>query len=261
MIQALSALLSIAEDLLWHGFVTFLRVGPMMSLLPGFGEQSVPMRVKLALALCFTAIVAPAAPAPPNAATTDTTAAIARLLLSETAVGLMLGVGIRMFVLALQTAGSIAAQASSLAQILGGAASEPLPAIGHVLVVSGLALAMILGLHIRVAEFIIWSYDPFPIGEFPDPSDLSVWGIAQVAHAFSLAFTLAAPFVIMSVLYNLTLGVINRAMPQLMVAFVGAPLITAGGLFLLLLLAPLMLGRWHEALSEFLVSPLAGSAP
>ena len=48
-----------------------------------------------------------------------------------------------------------------------------------------------------------------------------------------LAFTLAAPFVLVSVLYNLTLGVINRAMPQLMVVFVGAPVITGLGLAVL----------------------------
>ena len=80
-----------------------------------------------------------------------------------------------------------------------------------------------------------------------------------MARAFSLAFTLAAPFVIVSVLYNLTLGVINRAMPQLMVAFVGAPVITAGGLFLMLLLTPIMLSRWHETLARFLANPFSGA--
>ncbi|MFC3118840.1 flagellar biosynthetic protein FliR [Jhaorihella thermophila] len=38
-----------------------------------------------------------------------------------------------------------------------------------------------------------------------------------------LPFSLSAPFVIASLLYNLTLGAINRAMPQLMVTLVGAP--------------------------------------
>lgn len=59
----------------------------------------------------------------------------------------------------------------------------------------------------------------------------------------------------MSILYNLALGVINKAMPQLMVAFVGAPLITLGGLFLLFLVAPLMLSVWLSALDQFMSSP------
>jgi flagellar biosynthetic protein FliR len=49
--------------------------------------------------------------------------------------------------------------------------------------------------------------------------------------------------------------VINRAMPQLMVAFVGAPLITFGGLLLLMMLAPAMLYVWLQALSTFAASP------
>jgi flagellar biosynthetic protein FliR len=101
----------------------------------------------------------------------------------------------------------------------------------------------------------------FPMGRFPAAAALSDWGIHQVSHAFSLAFSLAAPFVIVSVLYNLTLGVINRAMPQLMVAFVGAPVITAGGLFLLFLLAPLIVTRWHDALVLFLANPFTGAGP
>jgi flagellar biosynthetic protein FliR len=70
-----------------------------------------------------------------------------------------------------------------------------------------------------------------------------------------LAFTLAAPFVIVSVLYNLTLGIINRAMPQMMVVFVGAPVITLGGLLMLFLLAPGMLNLWMRALEHFVSNP------
>ncbi|WP_332870138.1 flagellar biosynthetic protein FliR [Roseovarius salinarum] len=166
--------------------------------------------------------------------------------------------GLRLFLLALQTAGSIAAQATSLAQILGAAGAAPLPAIGHLLTVAGLSLAMILGLHVHVAETLIRTYDALPVGAMPDPADVADWGVQQVAAAFALAFTLAAPFVIVSVLYNLALGIINRAMPQLMVVFVGAPAITAAGLVLLLLLAPAMLTLWFEAMRGFLADPFGG---
>ena len=44
-------------------------------------------------------------------------------------------------------------------------------------------------------------------------------------------------------------------MPQLMVAFVGAPVITLGGLFILFLAAPIMLSVWLSALERFMVAP------
>ena len=59
----------------------------------------------------------------------------------------------------------------------------------------------------------------------------------------------------MSVLYNLALGAINKAMPQLMVAFVGAPVITAGGLLILCISSPLILTVWLDALDTFMAAP------
>lgn len=240
----------------WHVAIVFLRVAALVSVLPAFGERSVPMRVKLVVAVMFTAVVAPAVP---GLTQPDGLPALARLVASETLSGLALGLGLRLFVLALHTAGSIAAQSTSLSQLAGGAAEEPMPAIGHVLVVAGLALAAMSGLHVRAAELLVMSYDLFAAGSFPAAPDLSSWGIARIAHAFALAFTLAAPFVIASVIYNLALGVINRAMPQLMVAFVGAPVITLGGLALLCVTAPVMLSIWSQALGGYLSDP-AGMA-
>jgi len=238
---------------LWHAAMVFLRVGALVSLLPAFGDRSVPSRVKLGLAVAFTAIIAPAIPV--IAAPADILS-LGGVALSEVGIGLALGFGIRLFVLVLQTAGSIAAQSTSLSQILGGAGVEPVPAMGFILVVGGLALAVMSGLHVRAAAFLIGSYDMFPFASVPGGRALSGWGLSQISQGFSLAFLMAAPFVIASTIYNLTLGVINRAMPQLMVAFVGAPVITLGGLFLLFISAPLMLSVWVDALNAFLQNPI-----
>lgn len=238
---------------LWHVFAVFLRVSAMVSLLPAFGERSIPTRVKLGIAMAFTLIVTPAVAAPLIA---PDLLGVTRLITTEILTGLALGMGLRLFVLALQTAGSIAAQATSLSQILGGAAIEPVPAMGYLLTLAGLTLAVLLGLHVRVAEFLIHSYRLFPMGTAPAAPDLSQWGVQQISRSFALAFALAMPFVIASLIYNLAMGVINRAMPQLMVAFVGAPAITFAGLFLLFAGTPLILSVWSDALLAFLANPL-----
>lgn len=254
MIEQFAGLLQITTGLLWHGAVVFLRIGAVMMVLPGFGEQSVPVRVKLALALVFTIIVA----ASLNTALFAGPFSLERFLpflVTEPMIGLALGIGFRLFVMALQTAGVMAAQALSLSQILGGAGVDPMPALGQVLVVAGLALAMSAGFHVQVAQALIISYDVMPAGSFPTATDLSAWGINQIAASFALAFSLASPFLIFAILYNLTLGVINRAMPQLMVAFVGAPVVALGALFLLMLLSPVMLSVWLQAFQGFAISP------
>tara|TARA_R110000787_G_scaffold61262_2_gene138812 strand:- start:3420 stop:4193 length:774 start_codon:yes stop_codon:yes gene_type:complete len=254
MNAAMADLLPIANVALWHGFVVFLRVGAMVSLMPAFGEKTVPARIKLVAILAFVLVIAPAVDLTDTKPNLD---ALAWLVVTETLAGLMIGLGIRMFVLALQIAGSIAAQSTSLSQILGGAVAEPLPAMGYVLIVGGLALAVMTGLHIKAIELVILSYELLPIGTLPDGSSISAWGLGQIKRAFELAFTLAAPFVLLSLLYNLALGAINKAMPQLMVAFVGAPVITAGGLIILCLASPIMLSMWLSALDGFLAAPFS----
>lgn len=258
MTEVLAELLATGQTWLAVGFIVFLRIGAVMAVLPAFGERSIPERVRLVLAIAFTIIIAPAVSdkiSPLFASDVN----LFLVLLAEAITGLALGLTIRFFVMALQIAGSIAAQSTSLAQIFGTAAVEPLPAIGHMMVVGGLALAAMTGLHVRVAETLIGSYSMFPPGEFPNASILADWGVLRIAKAFGLAFSLAAPFVIASFIYNLALGVINKAMPQLMVAFVGAPAITAGGLILLLLSLPVILTFWVGDLHAFLANPYGQS--
>lgn len=246
---------TLTEETVFTIALVFMRVGAAASLLPGFGEQSLPQRLRLMLAIGLTIIawplIAPRLPPLP-----DTLPEILTMFLIEALIGVMLGLSLRMMVMVLQLAGSIAAQSTSLSQIMGaGATPDPLPAIGNILVISGLALALVSGLHIKAIAAISLSYSVLPMASVPSAPDFADWGVDQVAHAFGLAFTLAAPFVVASFAYNLTLGVINRAMPQLMVAFIGAPAITAAGILILFLSAPVLLVVWNERLDVVLSDP------
>ena len=102
----LMAELQVLADLgiagLMAGLMVFFRVGAMVALVPVFGEQVVPARIRLAAALALTAIVAPAVAdrLPPA----HDGFAMVPMLLTESAVGLSLGLMLRLFVLALQMA-------------------------------------------------------------------------------------------------------------------------------------------------------------
>lgn len=258
MILELLAFVGLAQSALWSGFVVFLRVGAMVFVMPAFGEQVIPLRVKLAVALAFTLIVTPAVQADIPPVPQDILRAILPLLV-EVVTGLFFGLLLRFFIFALQIAGTIAAQSTSLSQIFGGSAGvDPQPAMGHILVVGGLALAALMGLHVQFAAYILSSYQMVPLGIALSGESAVELGVVAVSSIFSLAFKLAAPFLVASLIYNVTLGVINRAMPQLMVSFVGAPAITAGGLLLLMLTAPLMLMIWLDAFAAVIMNAEAG---
>ena len=60
---------------------------------------------------------------------------------------------------------------------------------------------------------------------------------------------------IAGLIYNVALGAINRAMPQLMVSMIGAPAQTLGGLALLMIALPTGLMVWNDAFDAFLSNP------
>ena len=268
---ALGRLLSFSETDIHTLMAVFTRIGAIVGLLPGFGERAIPARVRLATAIAFTAIVWPVVTpglANPGALSggigpigdltsgTGAPTSLGRLLMAEAVAGLMLGVAIRMLLWAMQFAGSIAAQATSVLQIFGsGATPDPMPAIGNLLTMAAITLAVVSELHIKAALVMIGSYEILPLGVFPVAGDLAQWGVARAAAAFGLAFSLAAPFLILGLVYNIALGAISRAMPQLMVVLIGAPAIVSISIILLMLTAPVMLTHWSIALDATLADP------
>lgn len=244
------AVLTPLQDLIWIAGLIFMRVAAAVYLMPAFGEQSVPQRIKLVIALAFTAVVFPAVSPLMQDVTFYPRAAGAEVI-----AGLCIGIGLRCFIFALQITAAIAAQTTSLSQMFGGTSPEPQPAFGNLLTVAALALAVTTGLHVRAASLLILSYEAFPAGRLPAIHEISEWGLQNVVHATVLAFSLAAPFVIAATIYNLALGVINKAMPQMPVSLVGAPLMSAGALVLMAIASPVLLGIWLHEFHGFMVQP------
>ena len=252
LFQDLTQFATTGQTWFWTYALVFLRVGAMMFLMPAFGEQNVPQRVRLMLALAFTAVVAPAV-APEFEAVKGLVIPAA----VEVVDGLLIGIGLRLFVMALQSAGAIIAQSTSLSQLFGGATPEPQPAVGNLLSMACLALAVASGLHVKAASLMILSYQALPPGHFATQYDLTGWGIAQVAHTIALALTLSSPFVIGAGLYNVALGFINKAMPQFSVSLVGAPALAAGGLILMAIVISLVMSAWMAGFDAYLANPFS----
>ncbi len=253
MIEELARVFSWAPELFVQFFLVFLRVGSAMFVLPVFGEAMIPLRVRLGVALTFSFVAFPAV-LPQIGPVLSEGGPLFIIGLAEMLTGLIIGLLLRFHVMAIQIAASIAAQSTSLSQLLGNGSIDPQPAMGVLLYLAALALAVELGLHVQMALMFIASYEFVGAGQLIGNGATAAIRDA-VAVAFRFGFILAAPFVAVSLLYNLALGVINRAMPQLMVAFVGAPAITLGALVLLALTAPLILTIWNEAFQLRLLNP------
>lgn len=258
LIAQLSGVFGIAEGVIWQAALVFLRVGAAVALLPGLGESFLPQKVKITAVMVITAIVFPAvleAPAGLLGPDPQSTVFTPLNIAAELVAGLLLGFTLRLMILCLQTAGTMIGQSISLAQMFHGTGPEPQPIVSNLLTLGGLVLFCSMGGLARSVELLVYSYEVLPPGQLPDPGEISRWALGLTARAFSLAFMLSAPFILAALLYNLALGAINRAMPSLMVTFIGAPALTLGGLILLALASPFLLQSWHDALGVRLLDP------
>ncbi len=222
----------------------FVRLSVLAFLLPGLGEATIPVQVRLVVAFSITWLLVPVL-LPTFPEITAEPGALAGLMLVEALNGFVLGFSFRIMIFVLQIAGTIIAQAMSLSQIFGNLLTEePNPTVSVLLMTAGITLALTMDFHIEAIKVLIRSYEMFPLGAAVNTEDLAFWATQKAMGAFDFALSLSLPFVILNFIYNIMLGVVNRAMPQLMVSFVGLPAITGAGLMLLALCVAVMLTAW-----------------
>jgi len=227
--------------------LVFMRIGTAMLLLPGFGEPYVPPRARLFLALTISLIVTPiiadTLPAMP-----DSAANLFVLLAGEILIGAFFGTIARLFLSALTTAGMVMAYMSSMANALTNdpSAAQQGSIAGTFLVVVAVLMIFTLNLHYAMLAALVDSYKLFVPGEVPPVADFADMVTRVVAQTFLLSFQIAAPFVVMGLVFFLGVGILGRLMPQMQVFFVAMPLQIAAGLAVLALVLPAVM-RWFIA--------------
>ncbi len=206
-------------------FVVFVRVGTAIAFLPGFSAVYVPMRLRLLLALLISLLVTPTLanvlPAMPR-----TPAALGLLLLAEATIGLFLGCTARIFFAALQIAGSYIALLASFANAL---VQDPIvdqqsSTIAGFFTTLGVVVLFAADLHHLMLRALVDSYAVFLPQTGIAIGDASAAIARAVGDSFALGVQLAAPFVVVSLVYNIGMGLLGRLVPQLQVFFFGLPL-------------------------------------
>lgn len=236
--------------------LVFARIGAVLALLPGFSAAYVPIRVRLIFALALTFVVQPVVadtlPQLPASAME-----LALLIAGEVSIGSFIAVLVRIIVGALQVAGTFIAYFSSFANALvqDPVADQQTSTISGFLGTVGLVLIFVTDLHHLMLRAIVTSYDRFPVGMMLPSDGFAEAATAAVAASMVIGFQLAAPFLVVTLVYNVGLGLLGRLMPQLPVFFFGMPIqisfqiwamaLTVSGIMLV------FLNRFGEALSPF----------
>ncbi|MBI4273732.1 MAG: flagellar type III secretion system protein FliR [Rhizobiales bacterium] len=233
--------------------LVFARVGTMVMLLPGLGELSVPVRVRLTIALVLSAILLPLHR---DAYQIDLRefGPVLLMLGQELLIGAVLGLTARMTIAALQTAGSMVAQQMGLGFVtaIDPTQGQQIAIVGNFLTVLGITLVFATDLHYLVIAALNDSYRLFAPGAVLPVGDIAALVTRTMASAFRVGVQLSAPFLVFGLLFNVGLGVLARLMPQMQVFFVGLPLSILLGFLILLLVVGAMMGTFLDYLEGVL---------
>ncbi|WP_298819497.1 flagellar biosynthetic protein FliR [uncultured Roseibium sp.] len=238
----------------------FARLGTMVMLLPALGETTIPTRFRLTIALALTLVLYPiGAPLYP-ANLTANAPQLLTLLGGELAIGFGIGLCAKLITSALQTAGVIIANQSGLAFALGSDLAndgQQGALYGNFMSLLGITMVFVTDTHYLVIAALHDSFSVFPPGTAPPVGDFAANATETVAHVFSIAARMSAPFLVVGLVFYFGLGLLNKLMPQMQIFFIAMPVNIAIGMFLLMaLIATLMmfyLEHFQESLGKFIV--------
>ena len=223
--------------------LVFARIGTMLMLLPGLGEQNISARMRLTAALVLAAVLLPLHRSAYHV-DTSALAPVIVMLVEEILIGAMLGLTARLTISALEVAGSVIAQQLGLGFVtaVDPTQGEQGAIVGNFLTMLGITLVFATDMHHLVIAALNDSYALFAPGEVPAVGDAAALITKVVAGAFRIGIQLSAPFLVFGLMFNIGLGVLSRLMPQMQVFFVALPLSILLGLMFLVLVIGAMMG-------------------
>ncbi|MCB1531611.1 MAG: flagellar biosynthetic protein FliR [Alphaproteobacteria bacterium] len=205
--------------------LAFVRLGTAIMILPGIGDAFVSPRIRLLFAVAMAFVLFPLIldklPSPMPG-----TLGLFSLILMEFVIGLFYGTIARFFMSALDTAGMVISFSSSLsnAQLLNPTIASQGSLVGAFMSVTGMVFVFATNLHHLLFMGAIESYNLFPLGGIPDAGSMAELVAKALSSAFLIGVQIGAPFIVLTLIVYLGMGVLARLMPQVQVFLLALPL-------------------------------------
>ncbi|MBW7965436.1 flagellar biosynthesis protein FliR [Bradyrhizobium sp. BR 10261] len=236
-------------------FIVFCRIGACLMLVPGYSSVNVPPQIRLFVALVTTFALAPILVAILKPLVDGASPLTMALLIgTELLVGGVIGLGGRVFFLALQTMLTVMASAIGLSSIPGTPVgdTDPAPPVVPLIMAAVTTLFFLTDQHWQVLRGLMNSYDVWHPGEKLTGEMALNQLVSRLADAFVLTLRITSPFIVYSVIVNFSVGLINKLTPAIPVYFVSVPFVLFGGFLLLYLTSDELLAQFMLGLSSWL---------
>lgn len=208
------------EGILAHALPIGLRTGGMMTFAPFFGSEAVSPRVKAGVTLVLTAMLYGVCPVPDMPLTVDNWV---RVVISEAAVGLMMGLSVQLVMEGVQIAGQLAGTqlGFSLAAIIDPQTNIETPVINIFYQMIGLLIFLQLNVHHWILRAIVKSFEYLPVGTGVITLAASRELFRDAGAMWLIGVQMAAPILLATMLVDVTVGFLGKASPQLPALFIG----------------------------------------
>jgi flagellar biosynthetic protein FliR len=241
--------LQFVMELLAGLFLASLRIGAFLIASPFFGGSSVPLQVRIIMAVLLGVAVVTTVEVPDWQAFAGLNGL--QVILTELAIGISSGLILTIWFSAALLAGEKIASSAGL-----GFAAQIDPDSGGQTPVVSKTFSLFLTViflswngHLLVLRAVADSYTYLPVGAMPAFPVLIQSGIAAAGSMFLAATIIMLPLTAFLMAINLVIGVITRSAPQLNLFSFGFP-ISMIGIFVLLFLWVDVLGGAMDDLSH-----------
>ncbi|MBR0726570.1 flagellar biosynthesis protein FliR [Bradyrhizobium manausense] len=236
-------------------FIVFCRIGACLMLVPGYSSVNVPPQIRLFVALVTTFALTPILLSILKPLVDDASPLTLALLIgTELLVGCVIGLGGRVFFLALQTMLAVMASAIGLSSIPGTPVgdTDPAPPVVPLVMAAVTTLFFLTDQHWQVLRGLMNSYDVWYPGEKLSGEMALNQLVSRLTDAFVLTLRITSPFIVYSIVVNFSVGLINKLTPAIPVYFVSVPFVLFGGFLLLYLTSDELLTQFMLGLSSWL---------
>jgi flagellar biosynthetic protein FliR len=221
----------------YHIMLVFVRTSAAFLLMPGFGEPTVPIRIRVLAGLAMAASVSPVIANMPQ--TVPDGIGLIFAVVAESVNGALLGTLARTMISAILTAGQIISQTVGLTNIFAaGVSIDQSPTVGAALYAGMLAILFAAHGHHLILRGLVDSYSLLPAAHFPDVAASAHAVVAAGLQSFRLAGQLSLPLLLLGLIFNATLAAVNRAMPAMPVFMIANPVLVIIGLYLIAATVP-----------------------
>ncbi len=230
-----------------------------MMILPGIGDSFVSARVRLLMVLGFSFVVYPLIlPSLPDVSPTGGT--LFMMVLMEVVIGLFYGSIARVFMTALDVAGMVISMTSSLsaAQIFNPGLATQGSLLGAFLSVAGAVFVFSTNLHHLLIMGVIEMYALFPLAQIPPTGDMARLFGQAISSSFMIGVQIGAPFIAVTMVIYVGMGVLSRLMPQVQVFILVLPVQILVSLILLMFVLSAAMMYWLSRFEDYMVFFLSG---